>query len=221
MTKPAPRRFSRRSITSQGFRLSDSEMAQKSWPSGAPTRAATASIAVTPGTTVSSRSRHARRAGLDRLADGRRHGEDAGIAARDHRDSRALRRLASAAAARDSSSRLSEAMRDWSGRELEPVEIGTVAEEVVGRGDGAAGLRRHLLGMPGPSPTTASLPLTAVPASRHQTMREIGRPSSGLVGKPHRRRVRPSCRARHRRRGRACRSPRARGGSSAGCGRPS
>ena len=60
MTKPAPAAASsRRSISSQGLRLSDSEIAQKSWPSGAPTRAATASIAVTPGTIATSSVRHA------------------------------------------------------------------------------------------------------------------------------------------------------------------
>ena len=49
----------RRSITAQGFRLSDNEMAQKSPPSGAPTRAAAASIAVMPGSTVIGTARQA------------------------------------------------------------------------------------------------------------------------------------------------------------------
>jgi hypothetical protein len=40
-----------------GFRLSESEIAQKSWPSGAPTLAATASIAVTPGMIATSSAR--------------------------------------------------------------------------------------------------------------------------------------------------------------------
>jgi hypothetical protein len=48
---------SRRSIKSHGLRLSDSDSAQKSWPSGAPIRAATASIAVMPGTMVTSSAR--------------------------------------------------------------------------------------------------------------------------------------------------------------------
>ena len=54
-----------------------------------------------------------RRAGLDRLADCRRHGEHAGIAAGNHGDVDALAARISAAEARDSSSRLSEAWRVW------------------------------------------------------------------------------------------------------------
>ena len=45
------------------------------------------SIAVTPGTMVTSIFSPLRRTGLDRLADGGGHGEDAGITARDDRDS--------------------------------------------------------------------------------------------------------------------------------------
>src|SRR3546814_20626062 len=51
MTKPASAAATRRfSMISHGFRLFDREMTQKSWPSGAPILAATASMAVTPGT---------------------------------------------------------------------------------------------------------------------------------------------------------------------------
>ena len=41
----------RRAITGQGLRLSERLMQQKSWPSGAPARAAAASMAVMPGST--------------------------------------------------------------------------------------------------------------------------------------------------------------------------
>ncbi len=59
ITKPAPAAACRRLVTiSQGLRLSDSEMAQKSCPSGAPTRAATANMAEMPGITSTSMSRH-------------------------------------------------------------------------------------------------------------------------------------------------------------------
>jgi hypothetical protein len=51
-------RRSRVSITAHGLRLSLRLIAQKSCPSGAPTRAAAASIAVMPGSTRMSRSRH-------------------------------------------------------------------------------------------------------------------------------------------------------------------
>ena len=113
MTNPAPAAAaSRRSISSQGLRLSDSDMAQKSCPSGAPTRAATASIAVTPGTIATSSVRHAAVAALDLLAHRRRHRKHAGIAAGDQRDMRALsRRGAAPPRARAPSSRLSEAWR--------------------------------------------------------------------------------------------------------------
>ena len=112
-TKPAPAAASsRRSISSHGLRLSDSDSAQKSWPSGAPIRAATASIAVMPGHDGDIERAPAFRPGFDLLADRRRHGEDAGIAAGDDRDARALApRDASAAAARAPSSRLSDAWR--------------------------------------------------------------------------------------------------------------
>ena len=69
-------------MVAQALRLSDSEMAQKSPPSGAPTSAAAASIAVTPGSTRMSSVAPRRIAGLDRFEHRRRHGEHAGIAAR-------------------------------------------------------------------------------------------------------------------------------------------
>ena len=78
-------------MVAQGFRLSESEMAQKSPPSGAPTSAAAASIAVTPGSTRMSSVAPRRIAGLDRLEHRRRHGEHAGIAARHDRDLAARR----------------------------------------------------------------------------------------------------------------------------------
>ncbi len=47
----------RLSIVSQGVSRSDSEIAQKSWPSGAPARAAAACMAEMPGaTTISARA---------------------------------------------------------------------------------------------------------------------------------------------------------------------
>ncbi len=49
-------------IASHGVNRSDSEIAQKSWPSGAPTRAAAACIALTPGATMMSTADQSRRA---------------------------------------------------------------------------------------------------------------------------------------------------------------
>src|SRR6478735_5600092 len=55
MTKSATAAASSRfSTRSQGFKLSESEITQKSWPSGAPALAAAANMADTPGTTVTS-----------------------------------------------------------------------------------------------------------------------------------------------------------------------
>ncbi len=75
---------SRSSTTGQGLRLSDSEIAQKSCPSGAPSRAAAASRAEMPGTTSMSSARQ-RRMGLHRLEHRRRHAEHPGVAARHDR----------------------------------------------------------------------------------------------------------------------------------------
>ena len=59
---------------------------QKSWPSGAPQRAAAASAAEMPGTMSSSPACQAGSAdSCSASKDGRRHGEDAGIARRDDR----------------------------------------------------------------------------------------------------------------------------------------
>ena len=77
------------SITAQGVSRSDSEMAQKSWPSGAPARAAAACIAETPGDAMISTPRPGgSRAALEQLEHQRRHGVDAGIAGGDQRHAR-------------------------------------------------------------------------------------------------------------------------------------
>src|SRR5580693_4103060 len=84
MTKPAPAAASIRcSINGHGLRLSDSEIAQKSWPSGAPIRAATASIAVMPGMIATSSARQL--SGPASISSQ--------IAAAHHGDARALRRV--------------------------------------------------------------------------------------------------------------------------------
>ena len=49
---PAAAASSRCSITAHGVSKSDNEMAQKSWPNGAPARAAAPCIADTPGNTT-------------------------------------------------------------------------------------------------------------------------------------------------------------------------
>ena len=91
-------------------------MAQKSWPSGAPSRGGGRCIAVMPGHHRDVERAPGGLAGLDRLEHGRRHGEHARIAARDDSDRAALGGERSAWRARSISSRLSQAWRAWSGR---------------------------------------------------------------------------------------------------------
>ena len=66
-------------------------MAQKSWPSGAPSRAAAACIAVTPGATCDVKLEPAG-VFFERLEHSRSHGEHAGITAGNDGDRAALRR---------------------------------------------------------------------------------------------------------------------------------
>ena len=58
MKSPAAAAPRRRSISGQGVSRSEREMAQKSWPRGAPMRAAAACSADTPGTTESAMRFH-------------------------------------------------------------------------------------------------------------------------------------------------------------------
>ena len=104
--------------------MSDSDSAQKSCPSGAPQRAATASIAVTPGTTATSSRRHA--SGPASIAS-----QTAAAIAKtpgSPPDTTATRRpaaaSASAARARASSSRLSEACAAWPGPSVSRARYG-------------------------------------------------------------------------------------------------
>jgi len=78
------------------FRLSDRDIAQKSWPSGAPSRAAAACIALTPGATSIERSRHAGSPRSTASKTAAAHCENTGIAARDDHDAPPLGGEASA-----------------------------------------------------------------------------------------------------------------------------
>ena len=107
-------------------------MAQKSWPSGAPTRAATASMAVMPGTMARSTARQAAVPGVDRLADRRGHGEDAGIAARHQRDTRAGGRMVEGGSGAAELLAVVGGVAALAGPLRHAVEIGSVAVEGVG-----------------------------------------------------------------------------------------
>ncbi len=88
---PPPREAGARSRL-QGLRLSDSESAQKSCPSGAPSRAAAACMADRPGTMRSGMAAQSAVPRLQGLDHGRRHGEDTRVAARTRRRRCARRR---------------------------------------------------------------------------------------------------------------------------------
>ena len=132
----------RRSRIDQGFRLSESEMAQKSCPSGAPSRAAAACIAETPGATEYFETAP-RRIVLDRLEDSRRHGENARIAARDDGDVEAVGGKLQREPGAVELVAVVARMDALAGRELEVLDIGRVADDVARHSDGRARLRRH------------------------------------------------------------------------------
>ena len=77
-----------------------------------------------------------RRSGLDRLADRRRHGEDAGIAARDHRDPLALGRLLQRRLRARNLLAVVGGDLHLVRPQLQPVDIGPVAVEPFRRRDG-------------------------------------------------------------------------------------
>ena len=125
-------------------------MAQKSPPSGAPTSAAAASIAVTPGSTRMSSAAPRRIARFDRLEDRRRHGEHAGIAARHDDDlpaGRGERQRKAGAIEFDAIVRGVPALVAARGN---AVEIGAVAHEVGRTGERRLRRRRHQLGLARP-----------------------------------------------------------------------
>ena len=100
-------------MTSHGLSRSDSERTQKSWPSGAPTRLATACAAVRPGTTRTGTSFHCGSSLTSRTAAAIANtpgSPDETTATRRPRFARS-----SANAARSASTRLSEGCRRWRG----------------------------------------------------------------------------------------------------------
>ena len=204
----AQRPLEPRSITSQGLRLSESEIAQKSPPSGAPSARAAASIAVMPGSTAIVERRQAGVARLDRLEHRRRHAKTPGSPP----DTTATRRpappVASACARASTSTRLSDACRrltrrapargrdrDRNRRGRSPLRARPAPRGVSQRG------------VAGPRPTTVSRPLTAAALAGHEDHREIGGHVVGFLGERLTTLAPPSCRARHRPRGRAARLP--------------
>ncbi len=124
-------------------------MAQKSWPSGAPSRAAAACIAVTPGATAMSSLSHSR-VFFDRLEHSRRHREHARIAARDDGDFAAFRRKFQRKA---SAVHLNPIVaREWAALirpQGQPLHIRAVADNVARRRNRGGRFRGHPLGRAG------------------------------------------------------------------------
>ena len=134
----------------QALRLSESEIAQKSPPSGAPTSAAAASIAVTPGSTLMSRSRHAgspdSTASNTAAAMANTPGSPPDTTATWRPDS-GKRQREPRAIEFDAIVRSVAALVVARGN---AVEIGTVAHEVGGARQRGLRRRRHQLGLAGP-----------------------------------------------------------------------
>ena len=124
-------------------------MTQKSWPSGAPMRAAAASMAETPGTTVMSMSFQAGAARLDRLEDRARHGEHAGIAGGDDRDGLALSGKLERLAGAGKLLAIVGGVAALAGTLRHTGKIGRIADEIGRGGKRLGGERRHQLGRAG------------------------------------------------------------------------
>ena len=169
---------------SQGLRLSESEMAQKSPPSGAPTRAAAASIAVMPGSTVIGR-----RARPDRRSSASNTAAAMANTPGSPPETTATRRPSaarpSAKRARSSSTRLSEAWRRWPGGAGHAVEIGAVADEIGRVGERLRRRRREparIAGAEADDGERAGRAHTPPPETGHEDHREVGRLVVRLVG---------------------------------------
>ena len=127
-------------------------------------RAATASIAVTPGTMVRSMARHS--AGPASIAShtAAAMAKTPGSPPETTATFSPCAAFSRAAFAREISSRLSDATFIWSGRKLQPVDIGPVAVEPFRRRDRLRRLRGHLRGVARPQPDDPNMP---APGYRH------------------------------------------------------
>ena len=126
-------------------------MAQKSWPSGAPSRAAAACIAVTPGADRDVEIEPSRIL-FDRLEHRRRHGENARVAARDDRDRAPFRRELEREAGAIEFGAIVAGVGALVCPQGQAVEIRAIADDVARRPDRCARLRRHPFGGTGAEP---------------------------------------------------------------------
>ena len=180
----------RRSITCHGFRTSESEIRQRSCPSGAPMRAAAAVAAVTPGTTVTATPAHRPDAfslwssSTTALAMAKMPGSPDETMT----TSRPAAARSRAKAARAASLRLGNECDVWCsaiGPDL--AQIRTVADQVGGFGQAGGGFgrapRRHLPARVRPRPDDpcrrsliGSAPSCSVSPPWKSTVRSPGRP---------------------------------------------
>ncbi len=149
-------------MSGQGVSRSESEIAQKSWPSGAPARAAAACSAEMPGQTRIStcRLQPAILRAFQQLESECCEPVDAGIARRDQRHIAA--RCGEVEGAAHAAFLLAErglVLRLAGDRIGDEVEIEAVADDVAGVGRAPSRLRAMRQSrMPGPMPTIASVP---------------------------------------------------------------
>ena len=150
-------------------------MAQKSPPSGAPTRAAAASIAVMPGSTWMSSLRQSGIAVLEGFEHRRCHGEDARIAAGDNGDVRTLRREIEREARAIKLDPVVGGMAALARALGHAVDIGAVADEIGGGGKRLGRRRREPARIAGAEADDGERgPSYAPPLARHDDERKVG-----------------------------------------------
>ena len=177
MTKsPSAAALRRRSTIAHGFRLSESDMAQKSWPSGAPSRAAAACIAETPGDHGDVERAPAGSSSIasnNAAAIAKTPGSPPETTATSRPSPARRERKPGAGEFVAIVARMARAVRS---RSASRVDIGRIADDVGCGCDRGGGLGRHPSAGPGPSPTIAEPVRSRPPAPAwHEDHREIGR----------------------------------------------
>ena len=157
MTKsPSAAQLRRRATTSQGFRLSESEIAQKSWPKrrAEPRRRRLHRADARENLDVERAPD--RLAGLGRLDQGRRHRENPRIAARDQRHVGALGGEGERVASPRDLLTIVAGVAALRGRERKAIEIRRIAEHVARAGERRIGFGRTPIRRAGPEPDHAN-----------------------------------------------------------------
>ena len=138
------------SMTGHGFKLFDREIAQKSWPNGAPTRAATANMQVMPGTTVTSRSRQIAGPRSRASHTAAAIANTPGVASGDHGDERAGRSVLQRPRGPIQLLAIIGGLPALVGAHRQPRHVRSIAVEHVRAIEGDGGLGRELIGVSRP-----------------------------------------------------------------------